>query len=68
VDEAFINDKPCEERLGDIIKYNIGTVIIDGKHKDHYLYLEEHCKLLSFDRTEGVSTTKIKEKIKDYGR
>lgn len=68
VDETFINDKSCEERLDDIFKYDVGVVVIDEKHKNRYLYLNKYCTLLSFDRTEGISTTKIKEKIKCYGR
>lgn len=65
VDDAYINNKPCEERIDDIIKYNIGTIVIDEAHIKRYKCYEKTCQILSLPRTDGISSTKIKEKIKN---
>lgn len=35
----------------------------DWKNSDKFDYLKDYCELKFLDRTEGISTTKIKEEL-----
>ena len=65
VDETFVNDKKYSDKKEDIIKKNIGAIVIDKKNLNDYIYLKNDCDIVSFKRTNGISTTKIKNRIKN---
>ena len=64
VDECFVNELPFENRLEQILKYNVDAIVVDEKNKKFFEYLHGICNVLSFPRTSGISTTIIKKKIK----
>ncbi|MCL2859474.1 MAG: glycerol-3-phosphate cytidylyltransferase [Oscillospiraceae bacterium] len=63
--DLVIPEENWEQKADDIKKYHIDTVVMGGDWagSDKFEYLKEHCDLVYLDRTEGVSTTKIKEDL-----
>ena len=55
-DEGWIND---------VKKYHVDTVVMGGDWagSDRFEYLKEYCEVMYLDRTEGLSTTKIKKEL-----
>ena len=65
VDDVFINDSPFEHRLQQILDNKIDLVIVDEKNIKYFDYLKDICEVGFFPRTPNISTTKIKEVIKN---
>ena len=57
----------CLKRSGleikDIKEYHIDTFVIGDDWKGKFDYLKDYCEVVYLDRTEGVSTTKIKKEL-----
>ena len=64
--DLVIPEKTWEQKLDDVKKYGIDVVVMgsDWKDSDKFEYLKEYCDVVYLDRTEGISTTKIKEDLK----
>ncbi len=64
VDEV-IPEKNWEQKIDDVKKYDIDIVVMgsDWAGSDRFDYLKEYCEVVYLDRTEGISTTKIKEDL-----
>lgn len=64
VDEV-IPEASWEQKLDDIVRHRIDIVVMgsDWENSDRFEYLREHCELVYLPRTEGVSTTGIKEEL-----
>ena len=63
--DFVIPEENWEQKVEDIKKYNIDTVVMgaDWADSDKFDYLKQYCKLVFLDRTEGISTTKIKKDL-----
>lgn len=64
VDEVIREDN-WEQKVTDIQKLNIDTFVIGDDWEGHFDFLQEHCEVVYLKRTEGISTTKIKEDLKE---
>ena len=64
--DLVIPEENWEQKLDDVKNFHIDTVVMgsDWKDSDRFDYLKEHCELVFLDRTEGISTTKIKKDLK----
>ncbi|BEV39960.1 glycerol-3-phosphate cytidylyltransferase [Bacillus stercoris] len=60
---AVIPEKSWEQKVTDIKKYGIDTFVIGDDWKGKFDYLNEYCKVIYLPRTEGISSTKIKNEI-----
>jgi len=60
--DLVIPEQNWEQKVLDVKKYEIDTVVMgsDWAGSDRFDYLKEYCELVYLDRTEGISTTKIK--------
>lgn len=60
--DLVIPEDNWEQKLQDVKDYKIDTVVMgsDWADSDKFDYLKEYCEVIYLDRTEGVSTTKIK--------
>ena len=60
--DLVIPEECWEQKLNDVDKYDIDIVVMgsDWAGSDKFDYLKEHCEVVYLDRTEGISTTKIK--------
>lgn len=65
VDE-IIPENNWEQKIEDIKKYDIDIFVMGDDWKGKFDYLKEYCEVVYLPRTEGVSTTEIKENLK-YG-
>ena len=63
--DYVIPEENWEQKIQDIKDYKIDVVVMgsDWAGSDKFDYLKEHCEVIYLDRTEGISTTKIKEEL-----
>ena len=63
--DLVIPEKCWEQKISDIKTYDIDVVVMgsDWAGSDRFDYLKEYCDLIYLDRTEGISTTKIKKDL-----
>ena len=64
--DLVIPEENWEQKINDIKEYKIDVTVMGGDWagSDRFEYLKDYCELVYLDRTEGVSTTKIKEDLK----
>lgn len=63
--DLVIPENTWEQKVQDIIDYKIDVVVMgnDWIGSDKFDYLKQYCEVIYLDRTEGISTTKIKEDL-----
>lgn len=63
VDEV-IPENTWEQKVKDIRENNIDTFVMGDDWKGEFDYLSEYCNVIYLSRTDGISTTKIKNDLK----
>lgn len=63
--DLVIPEETWEQKLDDVKNYNVDIVVMGGdwKGSDKFDYLKDYCELVFLDRTEGISTSQIKEQL-----
>lgn len=63
--DLVIPENTWEQKVDDVKDYKIDVVVMgsDWAGSDKFDYLKEYCEIKYLERTEGVSTTKIKEDL-----
>jgi glycerol-3-phosphate cytidylyltransferase len=63
--DLVIPEKTWEQKIQDIKDYKVDIVVMgsDWAGSDKFDYLKDYCEVIYLDRTEGVSTTKIKKEL-----
>lgn len=63
--DLVIPEKNWEQKIEDVKDYKVDVVVMgsDWAGSDKFDYLKEYCELVYLDRTEGISTTKIKRDL-----
>lgn len=63
--DLVIPENNWEQKKDDILTYKVDVCVMgsDWAGSDKFDYLKEYCEVLFLDRTEGISTTKIKEDL-----
>ena len=61
-DEIIIEEYEGQ-KIDDIQKYDIDIFTVGSDWRGYFDYLNEYCKVVYLPRTEGISTTKIKEDL-----
>lgn len=64
VDEV-IPENEWEQKVKDVKKYDIDLFVMGDDWEGKFDFLKEYCQVVYLPRTEGVSTTKIKEDLKE---
>ena len=54
-----------EQKVDDVRDNDIDIFVMGDDWEGKFDFLQEHCEVVYLPRTEGVSTTKIKEDLKD---
>lgn len=64
--DLVIPEKNWEQKINDVLEYKVDIVVMgsDWKNSDRFDYLKKYCEVIYLDRTEGISTTKIKNDLK----
>lgn len=63
--DLVIPEETWEQKLDDVKDYKVDVVVMgsDWAGSDKFDYLKEYCDVVYLDRTEGISTTKIKQDL-----
>lgn len=67
VDEVIIEDY-IGQKIDDIQKYNVEVFAIGSDWEGQFDYLNEYCKVVYLSRTEGVSSSMLREESQDVFR
>lgn len=64
--DLVIPEYSWDQKTDDVLKYGIDIVVMgdDWAGSDRFEYLREHCELVFLPRTEGISTTEMKEDLR----
>ena len=49
----------------DVHEYHVDTFVMGDDWKGQFDFLKDYCEVVYLPRTEGISTTKIKDDLKD---
>ncbi|MCI8850895.1 MAG: glycerol-3-phosphate cytidylyltransferase [Erysipelotrichaceae bacterium] len=63
VDEVILEDG-WDQKVKDIQQHNVDVFVMGDDWKGKFDYLEEYCEVVYLPRTEGISTTQLKEEMK----
>lgn len=63
--DLVIPEERWEQKIDDVKNYNVDVVVMgsDWEGSEKFEILRDYCDVVYLDRTEGVSTTKIKEDL-----
>ena len=63
--DLVIPEENWEQKIDDIKTYKVDICVMGGDWagSEKFDYLKDYCQLEFLDRTEGISTTKIKEEL-----
>lgn len=63
--DLVIPEENWEQKINDVKEYKIDIVVMgsDWAGSDRFDYLKDYCEVVYLDRTEGISTTKIKKDL-----
>lgn len=63
--DLVIPEECWEQKNSDVQKYDVDIVVMgsDWAGSDKFDYLKDYCDVVYLDRTEGISTTKIKKDL-----
>lgn len=64
VDEVILEEN-WEQKAQDVQKYDIDVFVMGDDWEGKFDFLKEYCEVVYLPRTQGVSTTQLKEEIKD---
>lgn len=63
VDEV-IGENTWDQKIDDVKKHNIDTFVMGNDWEGEFDFLKEYCEVVYLPRTSGISTTKIKDELK----
>lgn len=63
--DLVIPEETWEQKVDDVLNYHVDVVVMgsDWEGSDRFEFLRDYCDVVYLDRTEGVSTTKIKKEL-----
>ncbi len=63
--DLVIPEDNWEQKIDDVKTYHVDVVVMgsDWAGSDRFEYLNDYCEVVYLDRTEGISTTKIKKEL-----
>jgi glycerol-3-phosphate cytidylyltransferase len=64
VDEV-IPEKKWEQKIDDVRNHKIDVFVMGEDWKGKFDFLKDYCEVIYLERTEGISTTDIKNNLKE---
>ena len=63
--DLVIPENNWEQKINDVKEYKVDIVVMgsDWAGSNRFEYLNDYCEVVYLDRTEGISTTKIKKEL-----
>lgn len=62
--DLVIPENNWEQKVEDVLKYNVDVFVMGDDWTGKFDFLKEYCEVVYLPRTEGISTTKIKNDLK----
>ncbi len=62
--DKVIPEEHWEQKVEDIQKYKIDTLIMGDDWRGKFDFLKEYCEVIYLPRTKGISSTELKETLK----
>src|SRR5690554_3465148 len=62
--DLVIPERAWEQKVEDVLKYQVDVFVMGDDWKGKFDFLKEYCQVVYLPRTEGISTTKIKDDLK----
>lgn len=62
VDEV-IPEVSWEQKTEDVLRYKVDTFVMGDDWRGKFDFLQRHCSVIYLPRTEGISTTQIKQEL-----
>lgn len=63
--DKVIKESSWEQKVRDIKEYNIDIFVMGSDWEGEFDFLKEYCEVVYLPRTEGISSTKIKNDLAD---
>lgn len=67
VDEV-LPEYTWEQKIDDVVNNNVDVFVMGDDWKGKFDFLKEYCEVVYLPRTEGISTTKIKQDLNLKGK
>lgn len=64
--DLVIPENNWEQKVEDVLKYDVDVFVMGDDWKGKFDFLKEYCEVVYLPRTEGISTTKIKNDLKSF--
>ena len=64
--DMVIAENDWEQKIEDIKKYNVDIFSIGDDWKGKFDFLKEYCNVVYLDRTDGISSTQLKNTLKSF--
>ena len=64
--DMVIPENNWEQKITDVQKYNVDIFAIGDDWKGKFDFLKEYCEVVYLERTENVSTTKLKKSLSNF--
>lgn len=62
--DKVISETSWDQKIEDVKKYGVDVFVIGDDWKGKFDFLKEYCEVVYLPRTDGISTTQIKEELK----
>ena len=64
--DLVIPERNWEQKINDIKKYKVDVFVMGDDWRGKFDFLKYYCEVVYLPRTEGISTTKLKENLKSF--
>ena len=61
--DLVIPEENWDQKISDVKEYHVDTFVMGDDWKGKFDFLKDYCKVVYLPRTEGISTTKIKQDL-----
>ena len=61
---VVILETSWDQKIEDVKKYDVDVFVMGDDWKGKFDFLKEYCEVVYLPRTEGISTTQLKEELK----
>ena len=62
--DKVIPETSWEQKIEDVKIYNVDVFVMGDDWKGKFDFLKDYCEVVYLPRTEGISTTQLKEELK----
>ena len=61
--DLVIPEEKWDQKISDVKEYHVDTFVMGDDWKGKFDFLKDYCEVVYLPRTEGISTTKIKQDL-----